>query len=358
MDPLAHTLFGAALADTGLGRRSRHATATLIIGANLPDLDVLAHFWGSDAALYARRGWTHGVFSMLLMPLLLTGAMLLWARWRGSDGPSAPKLRPRWVLALSCIGVWSHPLLDWLNTYGVRLLMPFDGRWWYGDTLFIVDPWVWLMLAAGVVAARSASIAARLAWVLLAAIATWLVWSRGLPTGVLLAWSAGLALVATLRWQVAPRRVSWVARAGIVAMVAYVGVMFVLARSAEAGAASRYPAAQAVQASPVAGVPVAHRIVVAEPDRYRIIHPDGAIAELPRTPAGPVVQRALRDPSIRGFANWTRFPWWQVEPLGEGWRVRFHDLRYSAPGSRGGIGYAEVVVAPVPGRDSDAAGVR
>lgn len=30
--------------------------------------------------------------------------------------------------SLSFIAVWSHPLLDWLNAYSVRLLMPFEHR--------------------------------------------------------------------------------------------------------------------------------------------------------------------------------------------------------------------------------------
>ena len=47
----------------------------------------------------------------------------------------------------------SHPFLDWLNNYGVRLLMPFSDRWFYGDTLFIVDPWLWLILGGGVMLA-------------------------------------------------------------------------------------------------------------------------------------------------------------------------------------------------------------
>ena len=43
-------------------------------------------------------------------------------------------------LPLAAIAVVSHPALDWLNTYGVRFLMPFSDTWFYGDTLFIVDP--------------------------------------------------------------------------------------------------------------------------------------------------------------------------------------------------------------------------
>ncbi len=52
MDPLAHTLFGAALAESGLKRRSRYATATLLIGANLPDIDVVA---GQDQTVTLNR---------------------------------------------------------------------------------------------------------------------------------------------------------------------------------------------------------------------------------------------------------------------------------------------------------------
>ena len=31
-----------------------------------------------------------------------------------------------------------------MNSYGVRLLMPFSDRWFYGDALYIVDPWLYL----------------------------------------------------------------------------------------------------------------------------------------------------------------------------------------------------------------------
>ena len=53
--------------------------------------------------------------------------------------------------------------------------MPFDGRWFYGDALFIVDPWVWLLAAAPVVLATTGRPASRVAWLLGAAAASWLV---------------------------------------------------------------------------------------------------------------------------------------------------------------------------------------
>jgi inner membrane protein len=43
----------------------------------------------------------------------------------------------------------SHPSLDWLNTYGVRFLAPFSDRWFYGDTLYIVDPVLIIVLGLG-----------------------------------------------------------------------------------------------------------------------------------------------------------------------------------------------------------------
>jgi inner membrane protein len=67
---------------------------------------------------------------------------------------NGPPVIPGQVLLLAVIGVATHPLLDFLNVYGIRLLMPFSSRWFYGDTLFIVDPWIWLALGLGVVAAR------------------------------------------------------------------------------------------------------------------------------------------------------------------------------------------------------------
>ena len=69
-------------------------------------------------------------------------------------------VQPGQVLLLAVLSIVSHPILDTLNTYGVRWLMPFQGDWYYGDTLFIVDPWLWLMLAVGVVASAARADAA------------------------------------------------------------------------------------------------------------------------------------------------------------------------------------------------------
>jgi len=154
MDPICHTLLGAALASTGLERKTRFGRATLIVGANLPDVDVISYAWGETAALEFRRGITHGIPALVVLPFLLAGAMLGIARLsRRQGGPAAAGADFKGLLALSAISVVSHPILDFLNVYGVRWLMPFDATWFYGDILYIVDPWMWAILAAALVAA-------------------------------------------------------------------------------------------------------------------------------------------------------------------------------------------------------------
>src|SRR5919112_2788200 len=152
IDPLCHTLVGAALARSGLAKRTALGATALVVGANLPDIDALAYFAAPAADLEWRRGWTHGVLALALLPLILTLALLLvhWAsgwrrRWSSSASVSSGQL-----LLLSGIAVLSHPILDTLNTYGVRWLMPFSDEWFYGDALFIIDPWVWFVLGVGV----------------------------------------------------------------------------------------------------------------------------------------------------------------------------------------------------------------
>lgn len=151
MDNLAHTLAGAALGQAGLKRKTGLGMATLMIAANLPDIDVLGLFIGENLAW--RRGWTHGPLALVILPVLLALAIQLFDRWqtrRGTRPPGRLPVRFGWVLALAYIGILSHPLLDYLNVYGIRCLMPFSERWFYGDVLFIVDVWMWSVLAIGV----------------------------------------------------------------------------------------------------------------------------------------------------------------------------------------------------------------
>ena len=155
MDNLAHALAGAALSHAGLKKQTGLATATLVIAANLPDVDAISGVF--ERSLAWRRGWTHGPIGLALLPVLLVVAMVAFDRWqshRGTRPRTRDPVRARWLLALAYIAILSHPLLDLLNTYGVRFLMPFSERWFYGDALFIIDVWLWGALALGIFLSR------------------------------------------------------------------------------------------------------------------------------------------------------------------------------------------------------------
>ncbi|WBY15911.1 metal-dependent hydrolase [Erythrobacteraceae bacterium WH01K] len=150
MDNLTHSLVGALIGQAGLKRKTGLAMPALIIGANLPDIDAACFFWlEGQEHLGFRRGITHGPPALVLLPLVLAGLLWGFDRWQAKRGKRPEGRLPvsfKWLYLLSFIGCLTHPALDWLNVYGIRLLEPFSSRWFYGDTLFIIDVWLWALM--------------------------------------------------------------------------------------------------------------------------------------------------------------------------------------------------------------------
>lgn len=322
MDNLAHTLVGLALADAGLKRKTALATVTLAVAANLPDIDGIIYLFGTGPdALAFRRGWTHGVVAMVVLPLLLAGCINWW-NWRFRERRPGARLpvRPRWLLALAVIGVWSHPLLDLLNSYGVRLLMPFSDRWFYGDALVIIDPWVWLVLAAGVLWSRRRESQAHRSAAVRAGVDAR---SAGLP--------ARIALVVVSAYAVTMAATSLWGRS-IVERVA--------------PAATR--GARRTMVAPVAITPF-HRAVVRDlGDRYElgtlswgwpIRYTATAIVPVGHDAAASAAVQASLE--ARKFLTWSRFPRYVVDSTGGARALRIVDVRYADVAARG---WATVVV--------------
>jgi inner membrane protein len=359
MDNLAHSLVGAWMAEAGLKRMTPLATATLVLGANLPDIDGFASFAGDDTALLLRRGWTHGVLAMLVLPWVLAGAMVLWDRAvRRRGHPERAPARFGALLGLSYVSVLSHPFLDWLNTYGVRLLMPFDGRWFYGDALFIIDPWLWLLAAASVVMADARARASILGWSLLGAATTALVLFVDLvPLPVKVLWLVGIAAIVFLRVRRdrTPLSVERVATVCGVVLAVYIAGMLVgtavAERQVEAWLRAQGLAVERTVAGPLAANPFKRDVIALVLGRYAFVEVDWLAGEgarfrrshedLPREAPDRIVQAALALPRLRGFSNWLRFPTYRVEETAGGYRVVLQDVRYSRM-RRTGIGTAIV----------------
>ncbi|MEL6709258.1 MAG: metal-dependent hydrolase [Pseudomonadota bacterium] len=154
MDNLTHSLAGAALAQTGLKKRTGLGLPALVIGANLPDVDAACFFWleGTEH-LGFRRGITHGPPAWFLLPVVLAAALWWFDRWQTKRGKRPADRLPvdfKWLYILSFIGCLSHPAMDWFNVYGIRLLEPFSSQWFYGNVLFIIDVWLIAILGIGV----------------------------------------------------------------------------------------------------------------------------------------------------------------------------------------------------------------
>lgn len=130
----------------GLKRLTPRAMPALILSANLPDIDSFFAMPIGYEAIEAHRGFSHGLGGLVTMPFLAAAIILIWEKFRpGKEGP----IKLGGLLLVCFFGALSHPLLDFTNTYGTRLLEPFSHRWFYGDTLFIIDPWIWITLILG-----------------------------------------------------------------------------------------------------------------------------------------------------------------------------------------------------------------
>ena len=143
MDNLTHTLYGFALAKAGLDRTSRHATPAILIGANLPDIDLATIMGGQINYLRYHRGVTHSLFGIAIESLLLALFFM------GFEKPGTHRKRLKlffWLFLASLIGTGSHLFLDYTNSYGIRPFLPFKSEWYSLDTVFIIDPWILFFL--------------------------------------------------------------------------------------------------------------------------------------------------------------------------------------------------------------------
>jgi inner membrane protein len=305
VDNVTHTMVGAALGQAGLRRVTGLGTATLMIAANLPDLDVLVIPFADS--LPFRRGWTHGPIGLVVLPLLLAAAVVGWDRAqarRGRRPRDRPPVQPRAVLGLAYLGAFTHPFFDWLNTYGIRLLMPFSQEWFYGDAVFIIDPWIWLALG----------------------LALWLGRRRR---------KAGRPL---------PERPAAVA---LVLVALYVGGMVGGSRAAS-GVATREIEARGLgpverlMAGPVPANPFQREILYDRGPSYGtgVLSLPGMSLSLdpepiPTNATHPLAVRAAQDPAFQGFLYWSRFPFFSFAEEGDSVRVHVADLRFGRGPGRG-----------------------
>ena len=286
MDNLTHSLVGALLGQAGLKRKTGLAMPALIIGANLPDVDAACFLWlDGTQHLAFRRGITHGPPAWLLLPLVLAGLLYGFDRWqakRGTRPATRLPVRFGWLYGLSLFGCLTHPALDWLNVYGIRLLMPFSDRWFYGDILFIIDIWLWLLMGA----------------------ATWI----------------------SLRREKRGKEWRKPARVALAATLAYIGVQSAITWQAERTPGDAPTGAQIVIASPPPAVSIDRDMITGGNGLYAV---NGEV--LPGVPLERCDLATARTSSkdVGAFLVWSRTPLVELREDGSQWLrdARFYDPR-------------------------------
>ena len=394
MDGLTHSLIGLTSAKAGLERLSPYTAAVCILSANAPDIDVVSLFFGGRwTLLQNHRGITHSIIGTLalgvLIPSIFFGIERAIARWR----KTAPRSRYRGLLLASMIAAATHPLMDWTNNYGVRPLLPWDGSWFYGDLVFIVDPYLLLILGGASFLLTSNCRAKVAGWSLLAIAVSIVVLlaspqrmaGGGVLTVARIIWISSVltyALARSLNLQ--KRAGKSVAVAALVLVILYCGALgwahSVAYRNAvnqaNTIAAQRGERFMRAAAMPTVANPF-RWLCVAETDRamYRFVvglGENAAAAYAANSPTGwnasaspPAIERyekptgvseqlvssASRDPRARILLGFARFPIAQLESSDCISRtlVQFADLRYTEPGaSRGNFSLSVPVECPAP----------
>jgi inner membrane protein len=157
LENLTHSLVGLLCAEVAVRIRERRRPldswsrstiyAIAIVGNNLPDLDfTYSHISGARFGyLLQHRGYTHTVPAVFGFALLTLAVVLALARWR-RHAPSTPDWRLFAGLALLSPAL--HVAMDFSNNYGVHPFWPVNDAWFYGDSVFILEPSFWLVLLA------------------------------------------------------------------------------------------------------------------------------------------------------------------------------------------------------------------
>lgn len=304
MDNLTHTLTGFAISYAGLNRKTRYATVAIVIGANLPDIDQVAGFWGSMTYLKYHRGITHSILGAAVLATLLA-AIVYFVGKRRPPAKSGPPLNGRWLFIVCWVALASHLVLDVATSYGVRLLMPFSSHWYAWDIAPIIDPLLWAVLIAGL----------------------------GLPF-----------IFRLVTEEVGAQKTGYRrgATVSLCMMFALLGVRYLAhSRALNMLDARTYHQQDPEQlaAFPTMGNPFSWNGVVETASAYYVLpvdvfqaNVDSRDARVFRKPEpSPALQAALKTRTAGAFIDFARFPWAEVITNESGHTVMIRDLRYQPP---------------------------
>jgi inner membrane protein len=309
MEPVTHALTSIALGRAGLNKVTRMATPMLLVSGLAADLDWATRLAGAGAYLRGHRTATHSLVGTIVLISAVAG--VFWAA--GKRFPKfAVEIFP--ALLICAVGAGAHLLLDLLNGYGVKLMWPFNAKWYAWDIADTVDAWLIFFLLAGLLLPE-------LFWLVLEEIGS-KPKRRGRQRGAIVGLSFAILFVA--------------GRA-----LAHQRAIVLLDSREYRGQAPLHVAAFPRPATPLVwsgvvetdnalvtvNVPIAPGTLF-DPDLANVhFKPEDSLA----------LKNAVSSATAIEFLSYARFPLAGVEPEGGGFQVRLRDMRFASelPGRRG-----------------------
>ena len=312
MDNLTHTLIGL-IAGESVGRATRARepglapdvrrglfVAIAAIGGNLPDLDLLYSYRGVPHDTQAKlsyvlehRGYTHTVLGCLVLTLLLYAGAEWWLRYRRLAVTRRDRLE---LLGISMFSTFLHLAMDFLNSYGVHPFWPVQNGWFYGDSVFIVEPLYWAAAAPLIFTVRSKAVRVVVGLALLAGLAAGLFLGL-VPALGCLAYVVLTAALLFIGWRASARTAAIASAVTMLTVTAaFVTGGYLAARRVDAIAAADFPAGHVIDhvLSPGAMNPLCWDVLLLEThgDRYTVRH--GVLSN------APALITAARCPTLSG----------------------------------------------------------
>ncbi|TLS35709.1 metal-dependent hydrolase [Pseudalkalibacillus caeni] len=250
-----------------------------LIGSQAPDFDTVLKLKNNAVYIRHHRGITHSIPAVLIWPLLISWAILLFT-------PGANWLH-LWLWTF--LAVFLHVFVDIFNAYGTQALRPFTRRWIALGVINIFDPFIFISHLIG-----------------------FIFWYTGFHPGYTFLTIYGILIIYYLL------RIN--AQQNVIKEVKKI-----------------IPDATEIIVSPTIRwgkwhlaikTPTQFYVAKAE-NKNIIIHDEYDRAPVPKT---PVIETAKEDPNLSAFLSFSPVYRWEVEETEEGYEVRFIDLRYRSKG--------------------------
>ncbi len=153
MDNITHTAIGALFTevvyhsikkkpkDSLKFRRNLHILSAF--SSNFPDFDLLLQLVDSSWLGYIinHRGYTHTILGAFIEFLFI----FLLFKFIFKKSLPVKALSP--IILVILFGVFSHICLDFMNSYGVHPFWPINNEWFYGDLLYITEPFLLIIIS-------------------------------------------------------------------------------------------------------------------------------------------------------------------------------------------------------------------